>query len=61
MIAEKVGRRDAWETTKAAPMTMHDFKAKHWIIAAVIALIAVGMLLIHGHSGTRASVRLRKI
>jgi hypothetical protein len=23
-------------------MTMHDFEAKHWIIAAVIILVAVG-------------------
>jgi hypothetical protein len=23
-------------------MTMHDFEAKHWIIAALIVLIAVG-------------------
>jgi hypothetical protein len=23
-------------------MTMHDFEAKHWVIAAVIVLLAVG-------------------
>jgi hypothetical protein len=24
------------------PMTMHDFEAKHWVIAVVIILLAVG-------------------
>jgi hypothetical protein len=27
---------------KRPPMTMHDFEAKHWVIAAVIILLAVG-------------------
>ena len=30
------------ERIKGAPMTMHDFEARHWIIAAVIIVLAVG-------------------
>jgi hypothetical protein len=29
-------------TRNRQPMTMHDFEAKHWVIAAAIILLAVG-------------------
>jgi hypothetical protein len=35
-------KRYGWETGRRRSMTMHDFEKKHWIIAALIIVLAVG-------------------